>query len=311
MLEMCRRDQWSVDDIDWSGRPREFSMEDEILVVQYFTDMALLELIAAELFCMHRDRAKDPTLRAIFETFVADEIRHSRVAERLAAHYDVHHYRRYHRNANLSAYARHFAVACRALSPEFASFYTTNGELILDVAMLRSIDDFVDDDTTRRAMQLVNRDESRHIAVDFYMVERYALQSDAERDSAPPMSWRQRAGALRAMLALVYYTAPCFREIMLRPLQRVDPGATRLQEALRRSQLLISKPHVAKRPIARYLHFLGDLRDHPVVWNWAGDFVSRAMGLDAGVMNLFYTRKEADELAREADEADELAIAAE
>src|SRR5689334_14241894 len=116
MLDLCRRDQWNIEDINWSGPRRKLSQADEMLVVQCFTDMAVLELIAAELFRMHRDNAKDPVLWAIFDSFVADEIRHSRVAERLAAQYDVHHYKVYHRNARLSAFAHHFPTACRKFS---------------------------------------------------------------------------------------------------------------------------------------------------------------------------------------------------
>ena len=59
----------------------------------------------------------------------------------------------------------------RHLSPEVANVYITTGELILDVALLRSLDDYVADETTHAAMERINRDESRHIAVDFHMFE--------------------------------------------------------------------------------------------------------------------------------------------
>lgn len=308
MLANCHRDQWRVDDLDWTVPAKAFSPEDEMLIVQYFTDMALLELIAAELFCMQRERTEDPTLRAIFESFIVDEIRHSRVAERLADHYDVHHYRRYHRNPNLSAYSRHFAIACRAFSPEIASSYTTHGELILDVAMLRSIDDFVDDELSRSAMRLINRDESRHIAIDFYLVERYALKPEEGRANTPRLSWKERAAAARAFAGLLYYAAPVFTEIFVNPLQRVDPSGHRLQEALRRSQVLMAKPHVAQRPLARYLNVFADLMEKPAVYATFGKLLTRFMGLDPRVMDLFYTGEEASRVAR--DEATQLPASA-
>src|SRR5262249_9225450 len=93
MLDKCRRDQWRVGDIDWSLPPRPMSKEDEIIIVQLFTDMAGIERLSGALFVEQTRRAKDPVLKEIFETFVVDEVRHSHAAQMLADHYDVHHYK--------------------------------------------------------------------------------------------------------------------------------------------------------------------------------------------------------------------------
>ena len=90
MLDKCRRNQWSTDDLDWTQPPREMSRADEEAVVQYFTNMAGIELLAGALFREQRERATNPTLREIFDSFVKDEQRHSEVATRLAKYYDVH-----------------------------------------------------------------------------------------------------------------------------------------------------------------------------------------------------------------------------
>ena len=47
--------------------------------------------LAGALFVEQEKRADDPTLRAIFRTFVRDEVRHAQVAQMLADFYDVHH----------------------------------------------------------------------------------------------------------------------------------------------------------------------------------------------------------------------------
>ena len=86
MLVMCRRDQWSLDDLDWDVTPRQLSREHEIAVCQYFKDMSGIELLAGELFRVQGEQTSDPTLKAIFESFVVDEQRHSEVAARLCAH---------------------------------------------------------------------------------------------------------------------------------------------------------------------------------------------------------------------------------
>src|SRR5882672_4930442 len=138
MLDKCVRDQWRADDLDWSLPRPALPRAKEQAVVQYFTDMAGIELLAGALFEVQRDKITDKTLKKIFSTFVADEKRHSAVAIRLARHYDIHHYRDYVESPALTAFRPHFLAVLENASPEIANAYVTSGELILDVALLRS-----------------------------------------------------------------------------------------------------------------------------------------------------------------------------
>src|SRR5690242_17973835 len=95
MLDKCVRDQWSIDDLDWTLPVPAMSRDKEEAIVQYVTDMAGIELLAGALFDVQRRKTSDATLQKIFATFVADEQRHAAVAARLAQHYDVNHYRDY------------------------------------------------------------------------------------------------------------------------------------------------------------------------------------------------------------------------
>src|SRR3569832_537753 len=95
MLDKCIRDQWSIDALDWSVAPPDLPRDKEEAVVQFFSVLAGFVLLAMSLFEVQRDKTDDPVLAKIFSTFVADEKRHSEVAKRLAAHYDVHHYKIY------------------------------------------------------------------------------------------------------------------------------------------------------------------------------------------------------------------------
>src|SRR3954465_9828635 len=134
MLDKCIRDQWSIDDLDWSVAPPLLPRAKEEAVVQAFTDMAGIELLAGALFEVQRQKTEDPTLQKIFATFVADEKRHSAVAARLARHYDVHHYKAYAESPSLARFRPHFLAVVENTSPEIANAYITAGELILDVA---------------------------------------------------------------------------------------------------------------------------------------------------------------------------------
>ena len=293
MLEMARRDQWQIDrDLDWSVKPRTLSRADEMAIVQYFTDMAGIEQLAGALFAVQRDLATDPTLRAIFQTFVIDEERHSRVAERLAEHYDVHHYKRYERNPHLVAFARHFVKAAKELSPDIANAYITTGELLLDIALLRSIDDFVDDEMSHAAMKLINRDESRHIAVDYHMSEYYASpQYDAWLASQPKKGRRARARAAVSLGGLLWHAQPFFRDVFFGPMELVDRDGRRLREAFKRIQLLGLKTG-NQRPFAKFLRAMFDAFNHPRYGRFTAPLVTRVMGVPERVLSHLYTDEE-------------------
>lgn len=313
MLDLCRRDQWRIEDLDWSVRPRELSREDEIAVCQYFTDMSGIELLAGALFELQRDNARDPTLRAIFESFVVDEERHSRVALLLAKHYDVHRYQRYELNPHLVRFRKHFVEAVRHVAPDVANAYITTGELLLDIALLRSLDDYVDDDMSHQAMKLINRDESRHIAIDYHMAEYYASREYSDwLAQQPKKSAIEEARAAAAVIGFMAQAQPFFRDVFFRPMDLVDPTGKRLIEAFRRIQLLGKKEGTGGvRPFARFLRTLQDVFNHPVGGRVFGSAISRIMGVDPRVIRRLYDdadvqrvqRMSYDALAQEALDA--------
>ncbi|MCO5172099.1 MAG: diiron oxygenase [Planctomycetes bacterium] len=293
MLDRCRRDQWEVGEIDWESPPRPLSVADEVAFVQHFSDMAGIERLAAALFAEQRDRASCPVLREVFATFVADELRHADVAERLARRFDVHGYRAYRMNPALVRFTPHFVDTVRHLSAEVANVYITTGELILDVALLRSLNDAVADPVCAQAMERINRDESRHIAVDFHMIDYYsspAYQADEAR--RPPRPLRRRLRAWWAFANTFRHAAPFFREVFFRTMDRVDPTGRRLVEAFKRIQLVSAKPQVARRPFVRFLSFMQGTFEHPLLGPLFGPLVVRILGIEARVLVTLTTEAE-------------------
>lgn len=293
MLERCRRDQWRADDLDWTGTPRALSREDELAIVQLFTDMAGIERLAGALFEEQARRAKDDRLARIFRTFVADELRHAEVAERLARFYDVHRYQRYEQHPALRRFSKHFVKAITYLSDDVANTYVTAGELILDIALLRSIDDYVRDEMSRQAMTLINRDESRHIAIDYHMVEHYA--SPAYRDAMlarPRGPLRRRVEAAATFAAVLYWAAPFFRAVFFQPMELVDPGSRRMREAFKRMQLLGAKEGVNERPFSKFMRVLQDVHNHPIAGKVVGRLAARLSGVEPRFMRQLYTATE-------------------
>jgi hypothetical protein len=281
MLDKCVRDQWSIDDLDWSLPPPQLSPEKEQAVVQYFTDMAGIELLAGALFEVQRETTTEPTLHKIFSTFIADEKRHSAVAARLAEHYNVHRYREYVESPSLTAFRPHFLNLVKNTSPEIANAYITSGELILDVALLRSLDDYVADVMSHRAMHLVNRDESRHIAIDFYMTELYASDEYlAEAAKRPRKTVREHASGARALVTMMWHAKPFLHEVFLAPMDLTDPSGRRLREAFKRVQLIMRKPTVARLPFTRFMIAMQNLYNHPIAGKIFGPVLLRALGAD-------------------------------
>lgn len=292
MLENCRRDQWSVGDLDWTRTPRLMSRPDESAIVQLFTDMAGIERLAGALFREQERRVEDPTLKAIFASFVKDEVRHSHAAQMLADFYDVHHYREYRQSPALTAFAPVFVDAVRYLSDDVANAYVVSGELILDIALLRSIDDFVDDEMSHEAMRLINRDESRHIAIDYYMAEYYGSKAYAEKlRSKPPPTAEERARGAATFVTMLYHGQPFIRDVFLTPMEHLDPRGKRLREAFRRMQLLGMKTEDPGRPFNRFLRWLQTIFNHPIAGPLVGDLAGRVAGVGR-FLERFYTEED-------------------
>lgn len=309
MLDKCVRDQWSIDDLDWSVPPPALPRDKEEAVVQAFLDMAGIELLAGALFETQRQKTDDPVLQKIFATFVADETRHAAVALRLSQHYDVHHYRAYTESPALTRFRPHFLAVVRETSPEIANAYITAGELILDVALLRSLDDYVDDDMSHQAMHLINRDESRHIAIDFHMTEHYCSDAHLEairRRPRPPL--REIARMTRSLATMMWHAKPFLQQVFLTPMDRTDPTGRRVQEAFKRIQLVLRKPTVRRTLFPRMMIGVQELYNHPVIGKALGPVLLRALGAEDRAARILFTpaelarteRMSFDELAEEA-----------
>ena len=305
MLEKCHALQWQPSDLDWGQKPRPMSREDEMAIVQLFTDMSGIERLAGALFLEQEKRVDDPTLKAIFRTFVKDEVRHAQVAQMLADFYDVHHYRVYQQNPHLARFTPAFVDAVRYLSDDVANAYITVGELILDIALLRSINDYVHDPMSDQAMRLINRDESRHIAIDYAMVEHYTTDAyEAKLAARPRPSVAERLRGARAMGQMLYLGQPFFRDVFFQPMARVDPTGKRIEEVFRRIQWLRAKD-VGKRPFGRFMLAVRDLYNTRAGRAVLGPLLARVAGIEPRLMEDLAT---ADQMRRAATMSfDELA----
>ncbi len=293
MLDKCVRDQWSVDDLDWEQPPPNLPREKEEAVCQYFTDMAGIERLAKALFAVQAAKEPDPTLRAILQSFVVDEERHAVAAERLARYYDVHRWRAYRLNEALERFRPHFLRVVYLMPPEIACAYITAGELLLDVALLRSLDDYVGDQMSHQAMHLINRDESRHIAIDFHMTEMYASEEFlAARAKRPSRPIGARLVGARALATMMWHAQPFLKGVFLEPMDKTDPSGKRTLEAFKRMQLLSRKDELVKRPFTRFMLKIQETINHPVWGKVVGPVLMRVLGGEKRAAAILFTDEE-------------------
>ncbi len=234
MLERCRRGQWNVEDFDFTGKPIALSRFDEIEICQAFTNLIYVERIAGLTFLELSRKVQDPNLKAIYESFHTDEVRHSVAVAKLADYFNVHDYKIYTPDQRLTMLIRYITRTIQEINPAFASAMVTLGELVLDVALLRAVNDYVDDPLSRAVIEKINQDESRHIAMDFYLMEEFGKQ-EAEPPSAKELAAMMTDLNLFGSLtwALLF-----FGDFFSRVVAVMDPEAVRFIEAQSRFRML-------------------------------------------------------------------------
>jgi len=275
MLEHCERGQWSVDDFDWRRPPIGLSPGQERRVCAYFVNMSYIERIAGALFLSLSRRLDDPVLAAIFRTFHADELRHSHAAARLADHFDAHHYEVYTPNIPMLRFIPHFVRAIDRLHPAYATSFILGGELILDTALLRGLNAYLDDPLSRAVVERINQDESRHLAMDMYLTEYFAgrdLDSDRRSPWRDPDWW-----------GVLGWGPAFFAEVFFRPMQILDPAQVQMEDAMRRFRRFYDRATVAANPAVQQfravVQFL-ESRPGAILGRGLEEVIRRLSGID-------------------------------
>lgn len=238
MLERCHAGQWSVDDFDWRTAPAPLPCEREEQLCTYYVNMSYIERLAGALFRSLSERLDDRVLRAIFATFADDELRHSHAAARLADHFDVHHHRVYTPNLAMLRFIPYFIGMIDSLSPTFATSFILGGELILDLALLRGLNAYVDDPLARAVIERINQDESRHLAMDMYLTEHFA------RAATGGLAQEQSPWANGDFWGVVAWGPGFFTDVFFRPMQALDPTQEQMREVMRRLRRFYDRPSV-------------------------------------------------------------------
>jgi hypothetical protein len=160
-----------------------------------------------------------------------------------------------------------------------------------------------------QAMRLINRDESRHIAIDYHMTDYYTSDEYTARlAERPSQSLDESLRGAKALGLMLYYGKPFFREVFFAPMDLVDPTGKRILEAFKRVQFVSAKPGIARRPFGAFMLTLQNAYKNPLGRKLLGRVLTRLAGMEPRFMEQIPTDEELaragkmtfDELAQEA-----------
>lgn len=256
MLDAVRAGQWSIDALDWSaplaGADRlDAKTKREAGRALVFT--ARLERQAARIFALAAAYADDPRAAAIYELFAIDERRHADAEVLLARRYGVAEddlptlldwsIRVLESNFDTGG------QPARALH-ELSSASIILFELALDTLLVPSLKDLTDDALQARVFRLIDLDESRHLAMDYWLLDRKGVEHagrDARAvltgDATPSWSGRLR-GRWKLARTLVAILAAFGTTTVTMPVMRKAAEGGRMDRYLARVAAIPNKaPH--------------------------------------------------------------------
>ncbi len=180
-LEQVRDKQWSLGDIDWDAPGAERIRDDQRESLRNFmADLVWIEHVGARGFAALADKAHDPVLAEIYRWFHAEEQRHANAELALMRRWgmladgempEV--------NANIRLVIDFLDQHASATSLGMLSAVIAMLETALDAALVQFLLEEVDDPVCHDVFALINRDEARHIAVDFEVLEQLGMRPRA------------------------------------------------------------------------------------------------------------------------------------
>lgn len=194
VLQATRKGQWSVDEFDWS-RPLEgasgISKRElrEMGLIIVFT--AGLERQAAKIFDACASYVTDERAREIYKLFAIDEDRHADAELKLARRYGVGWEDLPLATRAFFAQLNHNWRTNRRLLHEFSSAQIILFEFGLDSLLIPALKEAVNDPLQAEVFRRIDLDESRHLAMDYWLLDRKGSGIDHEplRPSAKDLPW--------------------------------------------------------------------------------------------------------------------------
>lgn len=175
MLAKIKASQWALADIDWEAPGRECVTENPALYAElkpFMADLMWIEHVGARGFAAMAKKAPNETLAEIYRYFHAEEQRHANAEMALMRRWGM-----------LDGDALPEPNINIRLTVEWLERYADDQplvvlgsvipmlEIVLDGSLCKFLLEKVDDPVCHQAFGKINDDESRHLGVDFHVLE--------------------------------------------------------------------------------------------------------------------------------------------
>lgn len=172
-LATIKDKQWALTDIDWDAPGAEnVSEEQRAKLKDFMTDLVWIENIGARGFAAMAKKAPTETLREIYTWFHAEEQRHANAELALMRRWGMLDDDAIPEpNINVRLAIEWLDKYSDSTSLSVLGTVIPMLEVALDGALVKFLMDEIDDPICHEVFQRINNDESRHLAVDFEVLD--------------------------------------------------------------------------------------------------------------------------------------------
>lgn len=173
MLDKIKDKQWALADIDWDAPGAELIEPDlHAKLKPFMADLMWIENVGARGFAALAKKAPTPTLKSIYEHFHAEEQKHANAELALMRRWGMLDGDEIPSpNVNVQLVINWLDKHSDSMALSFLGTVIPMLEVALDGALIKFITDEVKDPVAQDVFQRINSDESRHLAVDFEVME--------------------------------------------------------------------------------------------------------------------------------------------
>lgn len=175
MLAKIKASQWSLADIDWDAPGREIVTEDAELYPKlkaFMADLMWIEHVGARGFAAMAKKAPDDTLREIYTYFHAEEQRHANAEMALMKRWGMLDGDEMPEpNINIRLVVEWLDRCADDQPLVVLGSVIPMLEIVLDGSLCKFLLEKVHDPVCHEAFGKINDDESRHLGVDFHVLE--------------------------------------------------------------------------------------------------------------------------------------------
>ncbi|BDB41655.1 MULTISPECIES: ferritin-like domain-containing protein [Mycobacterium] len=173
MLAKIKDRQWALADIDWDAPGAEtIRPEFRPKLKAFMADLCWIENIGARGFAALAKKAPNPTIAEIYRYFHAEEQRHANAELALMKRWGMLEDGEVPKpNVNIRLAIEWLDAYSDDMPLSVLGTVIPMLEVALDGALLKFLLDTVEDPVCHQVFEKINNDESRHIAVDFAVLE--------------------------------------------------------------------------------------------------------------------------------------------